>query len=318
MSTKVYYGEHSCEARIRKNTTGCTNKAYFQCGKHLYCGQHSRNNKSRRQLPKNPNAAAQKEWKLHEKLQLARQAAEQNKREGVRGKVIVRKMKMMKPVECVPGFRLVFPNNNKHGNRKDGVGCPELSPMRQPVVHIMPRLPNPVPNLENFHQGAKVFSNEIDPDTGELLDSYWTEREKMYRDSVPHRHKQKREKLAAEQKNVNIPLYSIYTDREGNLRKFSYLESRYFYCKLYERSAKHTPAFRSLQELLQQGWNLQIVGYDGYEVTHDVLTHYKDTSRPFGHELVLYCLLTLAHEDQYPWNLMYKSNEARYKGFGIA
>jgi hypothetical protein len=42
---------------------------------------------------------------------------------------------------------------------------------------------------------------------------------------------------------------------------------------------------------------LEIVGYDAFEPTSPLETHYKDQTRPFGHELVLYSLL----KDERPW-----------------
>ncbi len=45
-------------------------------------------------------------------------------------------------------------------------------------------------------------------------------------------------------------------------------------------------------------YNSQICGYDGYHVNKSIEEHYRDVSCPFGHELVLYSLLTT---DKYPW-----------------
>jgi len=58
--------------------------------------------------------------------------------------------------------------------------------------------------------------------------------------------------------------------------------------------------------MLSEGVNLQIVGYDGYEVTRSLIDHYKDPSVPFGHELVLFTLLTEPNSQQYPW-IVYKN-----------
>ena len=49
--------------------------------------------------------------------------------------------------------------------------------------------------------------------------------------------------------------------------------------------------------MIDYGFNLRIVGYDGYNVTMPLEEHYKDISRPFGHELVLYSML----KDEFVW-----------------
>jgi len=68
---------------------------------------------------------------------------------------------------------------------------------------------------------------------------------------------------------------------------------------------------------LEQGYNLQIVGYDGYNVDKSLKKHYSDTKKPFGHELVLYTLLTIQNPKEYPWNIEYDNNKDIYEGVGI-
>ena len=45
------------------------------------------------------------------------------------------------------------------------------------------------------------------------------------------------------------------------------------------------------------------------EINKALWQAYNDTSRPFGHELVLYTLLMLERKEDYPWN--------RYRRLGI-
>ena len=86
-------------------------------------------------------------------LTLNSQAARIHNRQGV---VILFKMQHKKAVGFEDGYLNVFPNYN-HENRKDGYGCPSLSPMILfPVDHGQPVLPV-AQNLENFHQGNKFY-----------------------------------------------------------------------------------------------------------------------------------------------------------------
>lgn len=67
------------------------------------------------------------------------------------------------------------------------------------------------------------------------------------------------------------------------------------YCPAYAAGVVKTKAYKELLSLLDQGYNLQILGYDGYDYQTEGKTLeacLNDTTRPFGHELVLVCLLT--------------------------
>lgn len=288
MST--FYGETICSATL-KSGEPCKNKAYFLSNGKFLCGMHSKKDSERKELPKDPNKGEKKEQIFKEMMERCKKIAAENKKKGKKGIVICSKLRMMKEPEYKEGFLCVFPNY-KHQNRKDGFGCKSLSPKDMgPVKHGQPGLPIAL-TIENFHQGNKVFECEIDKNRKPLKRFYET-REKMYQDPVPHRHKE-------EAKGKNIPVFSVWVDKQGNEHHLSYFESRQFYCTFYERMAKKLPDFKRLRKMIDDGFNLQIVGYDAYPVTKTVEEHYKDISRPFGHELVLYTLLT-EKEENYPW-----------------
>ena len=327
----IYHGQQGCSAVTKSGKNAgqqCKNKGYYLQNGSILCGQHS-SKKLRTDLPKNPNAKADKARNLELELLRVEEVASLNKANGQKGKVIVSKLKMMKGIDSVNGFYKVFPNF-KHGNRKDGYGCPELSPKSiGPVPHIMPNLPV-ARNIENFHQFAKVFSFEVD-ENGNQKPEYFEARKKGYLDPVPHRHKHSREVLKKLSGNINIPLYSIFYNKDGREHRFDYLGCRYFYCKKYEELTKDSQALRQLRDWIASGVNLQIVGYDGYPVFDDdtisdksqedfinkLMDWYCDTSRPFGHELVLYTLLVLDAPENYPWNRIYQANLHMYEGIGI-
>lgn len=316
MAATVYYGEINCEAIYgsgAKKGEICRNKAYYEKGGRYLCGTHSRGD--RVELPTNPNAKQLKVAALGTRLGKVLEKAEENRLAGRRGHVIVTKLKMMKPVEYRDGYRAVFPNY-KHGNREDGYGCPALSPKSLgPVEHIMPNLP-PAMNLENFHQHSKLWAFELDEE-GTQKKEFFEARVRAYEDPTPHRHKYDRKTLKSYGHNVNIPAFSLFYKADGTACKFSYFGSRYFYCKKYEELAGKTKEIEQLRQWLREGMNLQIVGYDGYDVTVDLMQHYYDTSKPFGHELVLYTMLVVEDPKEYPWNVVYRSNLEMYEGVGI-
>lgn len=284
----IYYGETSCQK------TGCRNKAYYTFNGSSVCGVHSRKG-PRTELPHRPvdQARALKEAQRQRENELIEQARQENIRAGRRGQVVLSRMLMMREPEFIPGYRRVFPNY-KHQRRTDGFGCARISPKSLgPVKHGQPGLPDAL-NIENFHQSGKVFQEEVDAQ-GNPTALYYENRLKFYQDQVPHRHKYR-----GTEKNKNIPLYFIWVDKTGREHRLNYIESRQFYCTFYERLAILEPDFARLRQMIEDGYNLQICGYDAHPVTRPIEEEYLDPSRPFGHELVLYTLLTHS-PDQYPW-----------------
>ena len=279
----MYSGETNCQ--------DCARKAYYKIGENYFCGYHGDKTKKTK-MPKNPNKALIKEGKIEKHNLKCQEVAKFNKENGIKGDIECVKMKMFGEVELVDGYVNIFPNF-KHAGRKDGLGLPSLSPKSiGPIVHEQPGLPIAL-NLENFHQGNKVFTSEVDVN-GEPTKEFYDTQIEMYNDPEPHRHKFTAVK---DNKNKNIPLYSIWTSKDGLKHKISYFDSRQFYCNFYERATVGNPDFIKLKRMIDDGFNLRIVGYDGYNVTMPLEEHYKDISRPFGHELVLYSML----KDEFVW-----------------
>ncbi len=314
--TKVYYGEKKCES-FYKNGKVCRNNAYWKLkGKYL-CGVHSRKDKIYRiGLEKNKNKKVERQLLINNILLLV----ETHKKINTRGELIVRKMKMRQFVDYVEGYFPIFPNS-KHQNRKDGYGCKNLSPMHLGYVEhemflwlngekiIIPK----AYNLENYYQGAKIFDKDSTVINGnvELTHEGVLKRIEMYNDKIGKRHKYRRK---------DKPFFSVYYDKEGNEKRYDYLESRYFYCFWYEKLAKKTKEYKVLVNKLNEGYNLCIYGYDGRELDNKkglnhkefMYNEYFNLLTPFGHELVLYCLLTIDNPDDYPWNIYYIENKDIY------
>jgi hypothetical protein len=115
------------------------------------------------------------------------------------------------------------------------------------------------------------------------LEEFFTRRATGWQDSKGHRWVKK-----SKGPNPNIPLYSLWGDQ-----KLSYLEARRrIYCTIYAALVVQTDAYKRLEAMLAMGENVQLLGYDGYNRGNKTLLEcFNDTSRPFGHEQVLECLL---------------------------
>lgn len=291
----MFYGESNCQSK-----KPCKNKAYYiQDGKYL-CGVHARKDE-RKELPKNPNAAVEKQKFLEEQRKECERVAKENKEKGDCGTIIMTKLRMMKNPEYLQGYLAVFPNF-KHQNRKDGFGCSSLSPKSiGPVIHRQPGLPD-AKTLEDFHQQSKCFPDEVGDD-GKPLPSFYEAQKEGFLSGKAERHKKQALKIKG---NKNIPKFFVWIDKDGEEHHLTYIESRQFYCNFYERAVKHLEDFKKLKKLSRNGFNLQIFGYDSFEVGDKSMEdHYLDPSKPFGHEAVLYTMLTEKPEN-YPWR-KYKS-----------
>lgn len=291
LSRPIFWGEVKC-SQIMRNNKQCTNMAYFHIQGVPFCGMHARkDDKHRENLPRNPM-----EFMLR-RMELERQRDEihayqlENKKLNYRGSIILQKMFMLKTVPYTTGYLNIFPNY-RHQNRIDGFGCASLSPKSiGPIYHNQPNLP-PALNLENFHQSNKLFPNEVLPD-GSISQQFFTTQLKFYTDPEPHRHKQK----------GVIPVCSIWISKDGSLQKISYVESRQLYCHFYEQAVVQLEDFKTLQNKVKDGFNLKICGYDATPLRPDetIMDAYLDDSKPFGHEMVLYTLLTSS--PPFPWHV---------------
>jgi len=301
-----YFGEVPCHGIYKsgpKKGLQCKGPGYFKNSQNqqTYCGVHCPR-EYRIQLPKHPNRTSNRQRQLQNEKDEAERYAKDNLSRSEKGSVILRRMKMMQATPVERGFIKIFPNYN-HGSVRDGIGMPSLSPKAMgPVDHGQPGLPV-AKCIENYHQANKVFPREVDPITQDPLPSWYQKRLEFYHDTVPHRHKFPGA--------PNAPLYSIHLDSDGVEKRYGYVDSRKFYCRQYEKLAE-TAGTQSnddlirLRKLIEDGWNLQICGYDAYgfpDTGDNVLDHkvaYNDPTSPYGHEKVLHALLVLSPEE-YPW-----------------
>jgi hypothetical protein len=207
------------------------------------------------------------------------------------------------------GFRCVFPNH-KMGNTKEGLGCASLSPFNiGPVEHGMRDFPA-AQTLENYYQTAKCWRADVDADDNPTAE--WRhQRVECYDSNTAERHS------PSKQKNGDELKYTVFHHiRTNQERRYDYVQSRLFYCYHYEKIVPTLDEFIHMKSLRDNGTNLQIVGHDGYKegVSKPLYEHYKDPTRPFGHELVLYTLLTVENPEQYPWNVYRKEHAVLYDG----
>jgi len=139
-----------------------------------------------------------------------------------------------------------------------------------------------VKNLENLWQFSKVWTGEVDSE-GNPTKEFCERRKLGWNQEKGQRHVKKGNGV-----NRNVPLFSFWKGEQ-----LSYLEARKeIYCPIYAELVTETKAFKKLEEMLNAGYNIQILGYDGYDVEGNSLEEcFLDVSKPFGHELVLYALL---------------------------
>ncbi len=314
MANIIYDGKIKCQAKI-KSGSNCKNLAHWKNAKHEWkytCGVHKDENATA--MVKDPHSKEAISRAIGEHVRTVEVEHFKNVRTHTRPKIILSRLLMMRAPKPIPGYLSVFPNyNDKH---RDGAMC---------LSRLSPKSLGPVPtncdvlpaakNIENFHQFAKIWDFELVD--GKVPDSIIKARVQAYESYIPHRHKydSKTLKLHTAGGNINIPLFSVYYDNENNEHRYTYLESRYFYCHWYEILVQKENQYKLLLERIKNGYNIEIFGYDAYPVSEQMKLYncYMDISRPFGHELVLYTMLTITAKEEYPWNVYYRKNEKIYK-----
>lgn len=181
-------------------------------------------------------------------------------------------------------------------------------------------------NIENFWQASKVWKGEtrreVPSNVASLIPEhgtpgYWTKmwnaanftprdfipnsewfsrRAKYWADPVPHR----RIKRGTGENNDN-PMYCWWLGEA-----MPYVEARCkMYIPMYADLASKTPAFKALKKLVEDGNDVLLIGYDGYEVEKPLIEYLRDPSVRFGHELVLAAML----RGEEPWKELYPDTE---------
>ena len=307
-----FCGEENCQITVARTGLPCNKKAYYLQNDKLCCGTHSSFD-LRKNLPERSikDLIERSDYRTH--LKSVIETRNENLREGITGKVTLSKMETGKFPRMIPGYFNVFPLYDE-GDREDGFVCSGLSPMYMGPFETNQPGHLPVQNLENFRQGNKVFLHNIKQESSVYMLSLWHNRMKFYANKIPHsQNLQENNKL----------FYTLLYDLEGNSRTYGIVESRYFYCRMYSEyllediseplqrkdssvaiiSGKREISkeqFVTLQNLLSNGYNLNICGPDAYDILDTVDEAYRDVEYPYSQERILYTLLTTP-PDKYPW-----------------
>jgi len=263
------------------------------------CREKSKEKKRKVEIKEEDLENIKEQEKLY-KLSIEK-AKDENKKNGIKGKIRVDKL---------PHFRSPA-GQNKKWPKVDGYKninvCSsaagiwkQLSPMIIGKIDISKlidnnldkgeeiyglKLPKAATNIENLWQFSKVWEGEVD-DKGFPTREFFERRNGGWKDKKAHRYVKK---------GRNVPLFSYW-----NGEHLSYIQARKkIYCPIYAEYVKKTVAWKQLEKLLQDGYNIQILGYDGYDFSSKTLLEcINDPSRPFGHELVIASMLL----NQSPWN----------------
>jgi len=131
-------------------------------------------------------------------------------------------------------------------------------------------------------QAAKVAE-------GEEWEAYFVRRARIYAKATPKRRYIERD--------AGIAGACFGSPEDGVVQ---YVPSRVFYCTAYERAVSQLPEFKFLEGLVDDGFNVLILGPDGHPLelgAEHIDAAYVDPSKPFGHERVLVAML----RGERPW-----------------
>jgi len=323
MNSLEFYGDKKCTAVIKGTQKPCNFLASYQSSTKntiYFCKVHCRypSLQNVKVLPRR-NQEQQEQFEMKRNNLLTAEILKQQKdnQEAKRpGNVDLYLMKMRQHIEYKPGYRYIFPNKDDE-NRNDGVGFPQLSPFNLgPIQHNQPGLPI-CETLEAYHQFSKFYPNWEDKqmfvrnqiDAFSKKETYRhkcieTAKEFLSNNPITGALNEKLRKGEKRKREEFVPEYSVFIDEKGQEHHIGYVESRQFYSNWYERLVKDLKEFKLLQLWKQNGMNLVICGYEAENLKNNSLEEtYLDPKHKWGHELVLFSMLTESDESKWPWRI---------------
>lgn len=135
--------------------------------------------------------------------------------------------------------------------------------------------------FENWWQYSKVYEEDLNEE-GVVQEDFYLRRSLGLEDQKPYR----RGVSGIESKVVSAL-------HDGQF--IEYLPSRYYYCTVYASLVDDSEAYLQLKKRCRKEEQLQLLGYDGVDTdvtAEKMLELYQDPKQPFGHELVLCCMLS--------------------------
>ncbi len=298
----VYYAEVNCE------NEKCKNKAYVESEKKYYCKVHCKNGTA---LPKRPKTeVVALNIKREEDRRLCEDKAQiKNVEKGRKGKVKMTRLTMVKGWDYKEGYFPIFPNYRQA--RTDGLSMQSLSPFKLGPVIINDELR--CETLEIYWQYSKVYESEISA-RDEVLDIFFEKRKKFFKYRIANAVEWKKMKTLKKGPEPEIPIFALH-ELNGKEKRYDYVSSRYFYCTYYAALAEKENDLAKLRTMMDEGLNIQLVGYDSFDLDKNdseeiaLYKAFKNSSFHFGHEAVLYCLLTL-NPKNYPWVVYKRKHES--------
>lgn len=179
---------------------------------------------------------------------------------------------------ALPGFRNISVSS---GAKKWKVLSPlYLGPVEHEEMDGEGNALPPALSLEQLWRSCAVHKEDIGQDG--KPNAQWHERR---RDAFTQPLK------SGKRRSGEAPIYWFWRGQQLGL-----IEARKeIYCHLYAALVVETELYRELNLLVQQGFNLQLFGYEAYDFIEQgksLLEAIEDREASFGHEFVLYGLLT--------------------------
>lgn len=154
-----------------------------------------------------------------------------------------------------------------------------LSPMLLGPTNTIPS----AQNIENLWQFSKVFEGDLDEE-GNLTKDYLDRRNAGYADTKAHR------------RSKRVGSFQFHYWKGKRIKRLK--ARKEIYVRNYMNLAKKSQVYKELEIMVNNGTNIQIIGYDGidYDASNDkngslMKKMYINPDIKFGHELVLAAML---------------------------
>ena len=270
----------------KKNGDDCINlSSFYYNGKYFCCVHKPKNNLTGKiiRLKVDPQIAIDRQNAYMKHMKTV-------KKHDRKGKIIMENLNFGTVPVYMDGCYMIFANKAPR-HKGYGIHMPDLSPMIMgPIIHnkAVSRI------LENWWKSCKVYDFEIDHDSDSVKKTFYeTQKKWMNLDKVNLKKSKfypKEPKKSFDKVNMKFVLFP------NDDKRYTYIDSRSVYVKLYKQYATKTVSYRKLVKLLNDGYDICLCSYNSIDTNNelslsDIKKRMNDPDKSFGHEFVLYSML---------------------------
>jgi hypothetical protein len=205
---------------------------------------------------------------------------------GLEGKII-----MTGNLPSEPKYLHIYLSPNALAPQKNTIYLLSLSPENLGPI-LLPNRETCI-NLENLWEFSKVAKSLVTKEEENTIKKEYYDLRKIGFEDGNYQYylEDDRNELA----------FFLFKDKYGKERRFTPLGAKFFFCHYYEMLVKNKPDFIRLKTFKEEKFNIQIAGNLFINERKTPIEYYIQDRENFDEAMVLYCMLTIENENNYPW-----------------